>query len=200
MKLLLENWREYLKENKLRVFDFDDTLVMTDSVVYLTQADGTERELTTGQFATYELKDGESYEDDAFREFEDVENPREVQQMMNVLRNVVNKELSEPEGRKIVILTARSHDARLPIVKYLESVGLDTSKIEVHTLQDADPESKSGWVESQILQHGFDDIEFFDDSLENVRAVQSLKDKYNVRLRSRQISYADRGDSDETPP
>ena len=44
MKLLLENWREYLKENKLRVFDFDDTLVMTDSVVYLTQADGTERE------------------------------------------------------------------------------------------------------------------------------------------------------------
>ena len=197
MKLLLESWREYLNENKLRVFDFDDTLVMTDSVVYLTQADGTERELTTGQFATYKLKDGESYKEDAFREFENVENPREVQQMMNVLRNIVNKELSEPEGRKIVILTARGHDARLPIVKYLESVGLDISKIEVHTLQDADPKSKSGWVESQILQHGFDDIEFFDDSLENVRAVQSLKDKYNVRLRSRQISYGREEDEGE---
>jgi len=197
MKLLLENWRQYLKENKLRVFDFDDTLVMTDSVAYLTQADGAERELTPAEFATYELKDGESYEEDAFREFGEVENPREVRQMMNVLRNVVNKELSEPEGRKIVILTARAHHARLPIVKYLESVGLDTSKIEVHTLQDADPESKSGWVESQILQHGFDDIEFFDDSLENVRAVQSLKDKYNVRLRSRQISYGGEGGEDE---
>ena len=57
MKLLLENWRQYLKENKLRVFDFDDTLVMTDSVAYLTQADGTERELTPAEFATYKLKE-----------------------------------------------------------------------------------------------------------------------------------------------
>ena len=31
MKLLLENWRKYLKEAKLRVFDFDDTLIRYNS-------------------------------------------------------------------------------------------------------------------------------------------------------------------------
>ena len=44
MKLLFENWQEYLNENKakpkLRVFDFDDTIAKSDSKIYITTDNG----------------------------------------------------------------------------------------------------------------------------------------------------------------
>jgi hypothetical protein len=46
VKLLFENWRKFLKEEKLRVFDFDDTLATTDSMIVLKKADGTVIEQT----------------------------------------------------------------------------------------------------------------------------------------------------------
>ena len=195
MKLILENWKKFLNESKLRVFDFDDTLVATDSMVYLTLPDGSEKEITPAEFATYQLKDGESFDEDpesanfAYREFGQIKNPKEVPFVMNILKSVVKKEMQDPEDRKIVILTARAHNARIPILTFLEYV-LGTSaaeKVEVHTLGDKDPNAKSGWIEAEIMQ-GATDIEFFDDSGPNVEAVAALKQKYpEVRLRSRRI-------------
>ena len=34
MKLIMETWRKLLNEEKLRVFDFDDTLAITDSKIH----------------------------------------------------------------------------------------------------------------------------------------------------------------------
>ena len=72
MKLLFENWRGFLTESKLRVFDFDDTLAITDANVKLTLADGSEVEQSPAEFAVYELGPGESYGPNAFVQFEDV--------------------------------------------------------------------------------------------------------------------------------
>ena len=190
MKLLLENWRKFLNESKLRVFDFDDTLATTTSKVKLTQADGSKRNLTPDEFATYELQPGESYDEEtAFIEFADVRDGEEIRQIANILRNVVD---AGTEGRKIAILPARSAEAQQPIANFLEEIGVDSSKVEIMTLSSTDPQDKKDWIKREI-QAGADDIEFFDDSQDNVAAVESLKDDYpHIRLVSRLVKYGRR--------
>ena len=190
MKLLLENWRKFLNESKLRVFDFDDTLATTTSKVKLTQADGSKRNLTPDEFATYELQPGESYDEEtAFIEFADVRDGEEIRQIANILRNVVD---AGTEGRKIAILTARAPTAQQPIANFLKEIGVDSSKVEIVTLSSTDPQDKKDWIKREI-QAGADDIEFFDDSQDNVAAVESLKDDYpHIRLVSRLVKYGRR--------
>jgi hypothetical protein len=42
------------ENKKLRVFDFDDTLVKTKSHIYVKHGDGKESKLTPGEYAIYE--------------------------------------------------------------------------------------------------------------------------------------------------
>ena len=65
-----------------------------------------------------------------------------------------------------------------PLVrKYLEDIGLDTSKITFELLGDSDPQAKAEWIANRI-DAGATDVLFFDDSGNNVAAVQELKDIY----------------------
>jgi len=43
----------FVEDKKLRVFDFDDTLVKTTSYIYITHKDGKTSKLTPGQYAVY---------------------------------------------------------------------------------------------------------------------------------------------------
>ena len=54
MKKHLDTWNHFLNESKLRVFDFDDTLAVTDADVMVTRADGTEFRLSPAEYAMYE--------------------------------------------------------------------------------------------------------------------------------------------------
>jgi hypothetical protein len=54
MKKHLDTWNHFLNESKLRVFDFDDTLAVTDADVLATRADGTEFKLSPSEYAVYE--------------------------------------------------------------------------------------------------------------------------------------------------
>ena len=55
MKLLMENWRQFLKESKLRVFDFDDTIAKSDSNIHITTGTGEKIKMTTDEYATHKL-------------------------------------------------------------------------------------------------------------------------------------------------
>ena len=51
---LFENELSPMNEGKvLRVFDFDDTLARTSSNIYVKHSDGTETEMTPGEYAVY---------------------------------------------------------------------------------------------------------------------------------------------------
>ena len=211
MKTPHESWRLFLegpqpeaKEwgRKLRVFDFDDTLATTSSMVKLMLPDGTERLLTAGEYATYEPREGEYYDEDpespnfAYAEFNEVRDGEEVRQIANIMRNIIDKELTQPEGRKVAILTARGSSddwesgAGPAIAEFLLDVGVDPDLVPIVTLGSADPMDKKAWIKGQIDKHGFSDIEFFDDSIANVEAVKELGDEYpNIKLRSRPVFY-----------
>ena len=184
MKLLLENWRKHLKETKLRVFDFDDTLVKSDSRIKIIHDDGTEEYITPAEFAKQGEVPEHTYD---YSEFENLIGPREIEKVTRILKNVVN---AGTNGREIVILTARMPEAEEPIRKYLEKIGIDTSKITFVLLGDADPRKKSNWIETRI-QNGVTDVLFLDDSGKNVKAVSALKEKYpEVKFDVRKVSYA----------
>lgn len=171
-------------DKKLRVFDFDDTLVKTKSHIYVKNKDGKESKLTPGEYAIYEPKDGDKFD---FSDFESVKKPQEIKGVTRLLKNILRV-----GGSDVVILTARS--AYRPVKDYLKDVGIDN--IFVVALADADPQKKADWIEDKI-KSGVDDVFFIDDSHKNVAAVKALAKKYpKISLKVRHVQH----ETPKTPP
>ena len=68
---MLKKWKQFLSESKLRIFDFDDTLVKTDARVIVTYPDGKEESLTPGEYAVHEIDEENEYD---FSQFEQSNN------------------------------------------------------------------------------------------------------------------------------
>jgi len=163
---------------KLRVFDFDDTLVKTKSHIYITHGDGKKSKLTPGEYAIYEPKDGDNYD---FSDFEQVKQPQEIKGVTKLLKTVARAE----GERKVVILTARA--AYKPVKDYLKDIGLDG--IYVVALASNDPQDKADWIEDKIKK-GYNDVFFIDDSHKNITAVNKLKDKYpNIKMKVSHVKH-----------
>jgi hypothetical protein len=165
------------KSEKLRVFDFDDTLVQTNSHIYITDKNGKESKLTPGEYAVYEPKSDDKFD---FSDFEKVKQPQEIKGVTRLLKNI-----ARVGGSEIVILTARA--AYKPIKKYLSDIGL--KDIYVVALADANPQKKADWIEDKI-KDGVKDVFFIDDSHKNVQAVKALSKKYpNITLKVRHVQH-----------
>lgn len=166
--LLREYIKSLLKENKtikrLRVFDFDDTLVVTDAKVWITNAKGERFSLTPGEFAVYDQVPGDQFD---YTEFKQLINPRAIAWTGRILRNVYNK--YGPNG--LVILSARSSPE--PIVQFLNDI--EIHGVEVKALNSADPKVKAHWIDHWIRDRNLEYVEFFDDSHKNIEAVRELK-------------------------
>lgn len=177
--------REYVKRlhsedgdiNRLRVFDFDDTLVVTDAKVWVTDGQGVKRSMTPAEFAVYDRKHDDVMD---YVEFCQLINPRPITWMGSILRRVYDKH--GPDG--LVILSARSVPE--PIEQFLASIGIEG--VKVTALNNADPNVKATWVDRWIREKKLDFIEFFDDSHKNVAAINSLKDAHpNVHIVARHV-------------
>ena len=168
---------DLLTEKKLRVFDFDDTLVKSNSKVYVINK-GKKKTLTPGEFAIYKQKSGDEFD---FSDFDKVIEPKQIKSMFKVFNNIYKASGS----RRLTILTARA--AYKPVRKFLKDVGF--SNVYVVALGDSNPQKKADWIQSQI-QKGYNDILFLDDSPKNVRVVKQLKQKYpNIKMDARVVSY-----------
>jgi hypothetical protein len=186
MKKIFESWRNYasktIAENKLRVFDFDDTLAKTASKILLTKADGTHLEQSPGEWAIYDAQPGDKFDFSQFRG--ELIEPEEIKGYTNILRNMLK---AGTEGRKVVILTARDPLSRQGILNFLADIEIDSNMLELVTLGSSDPTDKAQWIASKI-EDGYNDILFFDDSEKNVKAVDSLRNVYpHIKLRSQLV-------------
>lgn len=168
----------FVESKKLRVFDFDDSLVKTNSFVYVTHSNGKLSKLTPGQYAIYNEKPGDTFD---FREFDKVINPIEIKQMTDILRKI-----SKKSKETVYILTARA--AYNPVLQYLKKIGINRN-IFVVALASNNPKDKSDWIERMIDDNGFDDIFFADDSKKNINAVTSMLQKKNVKWKTQLVNY-----------
>jgi len=203
MKKHLDTWNHFLNESKLRVFDFDDTLAVTDADVLVTRPDGTQFKLSPSEYAVYEpiaeynAATGEyiNTKDEVFdfSEFDRLINPRQVEQVARIMQKVVDAEMRDGAGRKIAILTARAPAAGMDIMDFIQNVlNIDASMFDLITLGTSDPQAKKRWIENQITNLGMLDVLFFDDSPKNIAAVDELKREYpNATIVTRLVNYAE---------
>lgn len=181
--------RRYLREairlelpgsKKLRIFDFDDTIVRTNSLIHVSGPRGERFDLTPGEFAIYEPRPGDSFD---FSDFSKLIDPQEIKWTLDILRRIVDK------GGEVVILTARA--ASEPVHQFLEDVGLP--RLEVVALGDGSPAKKAEYISSRLSAGGISLVEFFDDSHKNISAVGALQDKFpNVKIVTRHVAHRSR--------
>jgi len=171
----------FFEDKKLRIFDFDDTIVSTTSYIYVTHKSGKKSKLTPGEYAVYKPRKGDEFD---YSEFKSVNEPTEIKQMTNKLRKMVRDQV----GKGIYILTARS--AYKPIIKYLNDIGINSRKLYVIALDSADPSAKVAWVKKMINKKGFDDVYFADDSKKNIDAMNKmLKTQKGIRWDTELVKF-----------
>ena len=171
--------KEAQGQKKLRVFDFDDTLVHVDATIYITHKDGSKEGLTPAEYAVYVPQEGDTFN---FSEFSSV--IKKAKPLESNIQDLI-KSYNDPT-EKTTILTARL--LGYPVKKYLK----DEFNIEPYVvgLGSSDPQDKARWIESQIKK-GYNDIEFRDDSKKNVDAVADLEDKYpEISIKSMLVENA----------
>lgn len=160
---------ERVAARRLAVFDFDDTLVTSESSVTVEHGDGEVTVMDSAAFAYFKGTDGDRID---FADFNNVSNPRLIRSGMEAFK----KAAGDPDTRT-VILTARPKGSASALKKFMEALGFEN--IEAVALQSSDPMDKARWIEQQA--GNVEEVEFMDDSSKNVEAVESLKGKINVK-------------------
>ena len=191
MKLLLENWREFIREDyepitTLRIFDFDETIAHTRSETRVRAPDGSETTLTNQkQFDEYmkaaAAKEGiQSFDpvrdlqelgyDIDLSDFLMVKQPEEIQIVTDILKQF-------PKDSKTYILTARRGGAIGPIIDYLEEIGIDTNSNDIRVMA-SQGESKGdvmvAMMKNKIMsdkKSNINRIEYYEDSNKNINDV-----------------------------
>jgi FMN phosphatase YigB (HAD superfamily) len=167
----------FVESKKLRIFDFDDTLVKTNSFIYVTHKDGKSSKLSPGQYAVYKERPGDTFD---FKDFQQVTNPQLIKGYVELLRRMVNSGGS----REVYILTARA--AERPVSQFIKDLGING--VKVIALGDNNPEKKADWIEDRVKE-GYDDVFFVDDSPKNIDAVRRRLKNYNIKQKIQQVKH-----------
>jgi phosphoglycolate phosphatase-like HAD superfamily hydrolase len=167
----------FVESKKLRIFDFDDTLVKTNSFIYVTHKDGKTSKLSPGEYAVYKERPGDTFD---FKDFQQVTNPQLIKGYVELLRRMV----SSGGSREVYILTARA--AERPVSQFIKDLGI--GGVKVIALGDNNPEKKADWIEDRVKE-GYDDVFFVDDSPKNIDAVRRRLKNYNIKQKIQQVKH-----------
>ena len=181
-KFIRESVSERASVKKLRVFDFDDTLVMTNSFIKIKKQNGEIMQITPAQYAVYDKEDDDIFD---FSDFSKVNDPLIIKWTFKILERVIAAR-DRGEG-DVIILTARSSESQRAIKDFFANSGIED--IEIVTLGTGEPAAKANYVISLIDKYGYNFIEFFDDSKRNIDTMaNTIKSTYpRVQIRMHHI-------------
>ena len=173
----------------LYVFDFDDTIVSTGSLVRIMSPQGVPvRYLTSAEFAdpacekkisNIEIQEG-YYED--FSEFDVYPpDPKLIQPIFGVF-----KRLSD-NGKNVVVVTARSNSK--PVTEFLSDKML--SNIPVYAVGGSDPLLKCDKVKELLAEYNPKSVVLFEDSKKNINAISLMMENFsNVSFKVIEVPHA----------
>tara|TARA_R110002020_G_scaffold33876_3_gene102825 strand:- start:1900 stop:2586 length:687 start_codon:yes stop_codon:yes gene_type:complete len=189
MKLLLENWRQFINEMEepittLRIFDFDETIAHTQSETRVKAPDGSTAVLRNQQEFEDYMNEAASREGiNAFdpidqlvelgykidlSDFSMVKEPSEITLVTDIMRNF-------PSDSKTYIVTARRGNSIGPILNYLDELNIDSNQVRPIATEG---ESKGDVIANMIAQKIMPDgksnihrIEYYEDSQRNIDDV-----------------------------
>lgn len=158
--------------NILYIFDFDDTLVKSESEVVVNKSDGSELHLTSHEYATYVPDHDDEFDFTQFDQYP--KNPQIISDTWNDMMTA----LSEAGSDRVIILTARANPE--PIRDFLRDNNVTPAPIVV-AVGDSDPNTKKHYVKRMVKQLGITDIILYEDSINNISAIESLESD-NLRI------------------
>lgn len=162
----------------LYIFDFDDTLVDSESEVRVVNAAGDEKSMTSGEYAKYKAKPGDKFD---FSDFDAY--PKKAEIIEPVFAELRSAIASEGAG-SVVILTARSNPD--PVNLFLKAH--DVPSIQVVAVGSADPMEKARYVLDRVKRDDYDEVVVFEDNVKNIRKIRKTLSKEGVRLTSNRVS------------
>ena len=160
---------------KIRVFDFDDTLATSKSMVVVNMPDGTTKKINATQFAQQAANleaEGAKFD---FTEFSKV-----VKGKKGPLFSVAQKIADVRGTEDVFILTARPQEAAGPIRAFMKANGIDIPLANITGLGDGTAQAKAGWMMGKAAE-GYNDFYFADDAVKNVKAVEEVLSQIDVK-------------------
>lgn len=154
---------------KAFVFDFDDTLAITDCMVLVRSAGEVVRRLTPSEYNTHKLESNQEYD---YSEFTKVINPRATF-VMDLAKEV------HAENQDCYILTARSSAAADGIREFLDQHGIQAKEIICVGDNPGEIADEKRKVLLTIMS-GYDRIYFYDDDESNVEQAKAVGAKANL--------------------
>tara|TARA_R100000005_G_C4988899_1_gene196652 strand:+ start:1356 stop:1958 length:603 start_codon:yes stop_codon:yes gene_type:complete len=178
VKQILRKWRKFTSNlpKTLLIFDFDDTLVTTRSKV---RSKITGKSMDSQEWDDFIRQNPDFNVDDYdFSDFTVVVEPEPIEKTINLMISALNRGKSDS---KVVILTAR-HDWEPVRDYFVRTLGVDIKVVAINGphyshIEGSDAEKKAKWIENQINK-GYDEIKFWDNSVENVNAAKKLANKH----------------------
>ncbi len=176
MKLLLENWRNYvLLENietatRLSIFDFDETIAFTEGYINVVDKQTGEKFQTRSQEEYDDVKNDDRYEFD-FSPLDNVHNATENPNITSIMRD----RLTDPETQ-VMVLTARAPISIDDIHRVLRSFE-DPIQTDNIIMIGVEGGNKGEYIKNAILSkyNNIRDVEFYDDSDINITNVNQVK-------------------------
>jgi FMN phosphatase YigB (HAD superfamily) len=166
---------------KLILFDIDDTLVHTQTLVHVVRGSETVAKLNSREFTHYTLQDGERFD---FKEFSNAraffENSKPIIPMMNQLKRDI------AESNKVVMVTARADfDDRDLFLDTFRKCGIDIDKVHVYRAGNVDDGTsievkKKQIIRSLLVRDQYSKAIMYDDSIKNLVSFLELTYEFSA--------------------
>lgn len=180
---------------RLIIFDIDDTLLVSDTKVFVMKDGEIIKELSAADFNEYKLGPGESFD---FSDFMDINSLRRgyFTRYINTLKKAYEK------GIHICLLTARETTDMIRDF-FLEN-GIDIKPELVIAVNDPKQpyhgsvsQRKAQAIEALVRQGGYKQIIFFDDNKANLKQAKKLSSKLGIDVRTVRVNIHALEESEE---
>lgn len=165
------------KSEKILLFDVDDTLIHSDVNVYVTKNGSVVKKLSSSEFNTYHLKDGEEFDFHEFNDEDILNNNSIFLKYWNTLKREYNN------GVHIGIITARSDSEMFH--KFFIKNGIDIKQELIFAINDPKLHLSGDTIEAKkanaikrLIRWGYKTFVFFDDNKDNLKTAKELENKY----------------------
>ena len=163
----------------LHIFDFDDTLVRSDSSVVVDHEDGSKSVLSSEEYAKYKKLPGDTMDYSEFDRYPI--NPEIIESVFSELLNSISSDGLD----SVVVLTARANIA--PVEKFFEDNGV--SGLSVTGTGSSDPMDKALFVLNKINSGSYSMVRVFEDNVKNIRTIRRVVNKDGtVKIQTNRVS------------
>ena len=187
---LFEFLQKKNKKGTLNIFDIDDTLFRSESKVLIKKNGKVVKELGTGEYNTYKLKQGEQFDFSQFRSSKTFYNTAvPIDKMILRARRAVAQE--NPEDKTIIVTARADFDNKSLFLQKFRDNGFPIDQVHVERAgnlsqykKGVKPNITKAVVLKRYLNTGkFDTVRFWDDAEENLNMLDKLKHMYpNVKF------------------